>query len=336
MNELILAKANEKLQRKNVIDPETWLLKLVDFIGTIWLNCDPAVYGKQIIVRFLQLSEGFLKPICSKRDLGDFMTRNGKIVFEAKTSVLHKDGYYGLKNLRLYQVGVDFIFFMLIDTSDNFNVMYFCVPTWVIYDNPNLKLNYQNGSKKSNKNNENSGMAVSFHKDKVSELFDEHNIFEGTKYKDAMKAFFVMAHFNHTTKNYPIKPSHIVPMGMKSNVSVSGKTNVKQSQPVNVSSTSKTTETGRKYKPKKKVSFLLDGKLIEEDTNSNTVNLLFKEIGLRNLLGVVAKNWICETRTRFHQYTIDGVHYTPRMSFRDIKHMVKMINRKTEHDLLIY
>tara|TARA_Y100000034_G_scaffold120894_1_gene164483 strand:- start:518 stop:1525 length:1008 start_codon:yes stop_codon:yes gene_type:complete len=202
----------EKFNTKNHVKHSDYNLPIDEFLMVLYKSCDPQCYGTQFPKKLLKDGENDLNlfEMPDKIDDGDVgliyptydswfgggrhvATPDGnqdiktykKITFEAKLSFLHKNGSYGIRQIRLYQ---DFNFFLIcfVDCEDNFTPSFTCINQ---QDIKNIcHLTPTNGTKEANKKNGNIPYSLNVTKGsyQMKLLFDEYNLLRGTTYNDVL------------------------------------------------------------------------------------------------------------------------------------------------------
>lgn len=87
---------------------------------------------------------------------------------------------------------------------------------------------------------------------------------------------------------------------------------------------------------KTKVSFLIDGKIINGQNNCITVTNMVKHIGPKKLNNVIWKSQLNTVKTDKNYVNVgDGYYLNPKFSIRDIHNIVKQINKKLNKNVTI-
>jgi hypothetical protein len=224
MNQELLEMANNRYYFKNNIEKSDYYDDMDDFILQIYIQCDPASYGKQFVRKIIHDSDESriyeILGVSDSSDEGDisitfdnfeffckketeWVLKGKRLVpmckvildnipmktIEVKISYLGKNESYTIRNIRPYQ---DFNYFLLcfVDCKDNFKQTFVLVNKEVITNSKNITLTPMNGTKNINEGNVNIGYGTAFNK--YSDTFDyikEKNILNGTNYTDVLDFF---------------------------------------------------------------------------------------------------------------------------------------------------
>lgn len=153
--------ANKKMVNHNVISNIVFKGDWIRFFINCYLYCNSQAYGNKWTNKLLYHFK-YLFPIPPSLGYGDFFLRTKKtkvnITFENKLSI-SVNKKFNVKNIRPYQ-HFDFLLITFVDALDNFNTEYYCIPLYLFVKEFNLT--YQNGTKKSNENNDTVGLAKTF------------------------------------------------------------------------------------------------------------------------------------------------------------------------------
>lgn len=295
-----LQKAFERRSELNIIDSADYDMDMDEFICHLINVCQPMKYGLEFPKKVCYDSNYAMKEISGTMDRGDCVIGNSKYA-ELKISVVgDTKKKYNIRNIRKWQ---DFDYYILClvyinSNTEEFNVRYYCVDKDVITNNPALKLSYQNGTAKSNANNENPGLVTQIPHEDVSWYFKKKNLLEGTSYKHLLKFIDniagVTSNSNKITKVEEIEV------------------------PVN-----------RKYRPVSVLSYMYKGKRIKGNSNKDTMFNLVKTIGPKKLDGIIWRSQLGKEKKPLHEYVGDGYYFNPKFSLRDTLTTIKMINKKT-------
>jgi hypothetical protein len=296
-----LKRATEKRDAKNVITDDCYKLDFEKFMVEIYNNCDPNMYGIYPVKKIQKDSEYTFLEISSDKNIGDAHINKTEF-FEVKVSYLSKNkSSYNIKNIKKYQ-NIDYYLIILVD--DNFKSNIYCVHKDVISDNPVIKLGFMSQTKEINLQNDSPLYTTRIDSREIDWILGRRNILGGTKYSDLM-SFIKNTH----QKNEP-QPQ------------------LKEREVVSVK------KVGREVKTL--VSFDVNGKIIRDVNNRETVVKLINYLGPSTLDGVV---W----ESQFKRYPYgevsrplnDGYYLNPKFSFRDIKKLIKQINLKTKYNVRI-
>lgn len=294
-----LRRATEKRDAKNVISDECYKLNFEEFMVEIYNNCDPSMYGIYPVKKIEKDSEFKFLEISSDKNIGDAHI-NKTVFFEVKVSYLSKNSKkYNIKNIRKYQ-NIDYYLIVLVDAD--FKSHIYCVHKDIICNNPVVKLGFMSQTKEINLQNESPLYTTTINCDEVDWILGRRNVLGGTKYSDLM--------------------SFIEKTQQKNEV---------QTQPTEVIKTTKVQRGSRT-----KVFFDVDGTIIRDINNRETMVRLINHLGPETLDGVL---W----ESQFKRYPYGevsrplkgGYYLNPKFSFRDIKKLVKQINLKTNYHVRI-
>lgn len=295
-----LQKAFERRSVLNKIDTADYDMDMDDFICHITNVCQPMKYGHEFPKKVCYDSKYAMREIPGTLDRADCIIGNSKYA-ELKISVVDDvKKKYNIRNVRRWQ---DFDYYILClvyinSNTEEFNVRYYCVDKDVVANNSAIKYGYQNGTKKSNENNENPGLVAFIPHEDVTWYFKKKNLLEGTSYKDLLKFINKIAGVNGDSNNIDEVEETDVPVG-------------------------------RKYKPTSVLSYMYKGKRIKGSTNKETMFNLVKAIGPKKLDGVIWKSQLSKEAKPLHEYVGDGYYFNPKFSLRDTLTTIKMINKKT-------
>lgn len=214
--ENLLEIAQNKYINKNKIREIDFDYSIYDFILKLYVNCDPASYGKQFEKKLRRDLQSSLNTTVfytyNSTDRGDiaisFPNRNmfyggfsyhcpktkktfatindsrfNDIVqfgyYETKLTFLGKNGGYTIRNLRPHQ-DVDGYIITTVDCENDFTPEYFFLTKEDLFENSLLTFSYMNGTKKNNLENNNVGVGTQFKKNS----FDHRNIRKYSKLKE--------------------------------------------------------------------------------------------------------------------------------------------------------
>jgi hypothetical protein len=212
----LLNKANSRYYNKNRVWDDDYKEDMDNFILKMYLDCDPAGYGKVFVKKILRDHDSInehginIYPVMDKGDMGDvalvYPKRNyfygefydprilhysrvlsygeiPKIFFEVKISYLGKNGTFTVRNIRPYQ---DFNYYILcfVDCKNNFRPRFLVVDKKVITENHVFTLTPMNGTKEANKDNTDIGYGLSFKRNHWKDLYlESRNLMKGTTYE---------------------------------------------------------------------------------------------------------------------------------------------------------
>jgi len=204
--ESLLENAIRRYHTKNHVSNKDYKLSIYEFILTIYLNCDPATYGKhfsnKLIYELKKLFKGDINFVSDNLDRGDFcinyypkntLTDIGGYIeskyYEIKTSYLGKNGTYTIRNLRKYQ-DLDGYLITLVDCENSFKLETYLINPIDLYDNSGLTFTNMNGTKKRNENNLEVGLGTAFRKgSKLHDNIKRLNRLSGNDFKDLYEYF---------------------------------------------------------------------------------------------------------------------------------------------------
>ena len=199
--EELLIEANKKLNSKS--DTVKHLLhhmSIEDYVILLYNECTPSQYGILFEEKLIsQLKEyTYTNKIPKKYECGDLYLRypaghvgfgysyyvSEKTKFEVKFSYVNKKHSFNIRNIRLYN-DFDYIILGVCNPHENFELTYYCIKKEDIED---IGLTPMNGTKKSNKNNENIcyGTTISLNGYKEFKLCNS-NVLEGNTHNDLLK-----------------------------------------------------------------------------------------------------------------------------------------------------
>lgn len=294
-----LQKAFKRRSELNMIDSADYDMGMDEFICHLINVCQPTKYGNEFPKKVCYDSKNKMIEVASNLERGDCRIGTLKHA-ELKISIVGKTNSYNIRNIRGWQ---DFDYFILcfvyIDAkTQEFKVRFYCVDKEVITNNPALKLNYQNGTAKSNENNDKVGMCAVIKHEDLSWHFKKKNLLEGTSYKHLLKFIDKIADVKSVTTEITKVEDIEVPIN-------------------------------RKYRPTSVLSYVYKGKRIKGTTNKETMFNLVKAIGPKKLDGVIWKSQLSKEKKPSHEYVGDGYYFNPKFSLRDTLTTIKMINKKT-------
>lgn len=217
MNKELLQLAYDRFQNKNQFKDKDYELSIEEFIVKMYLNCDPASYGRQFVKKIMrdclstrskkELNLYYVKDWVDQGDLvqtfpsTEFFTGKlydnkkkkfikweeaQKTTFEVKISYLTKSGVYNIRNIRPYQ-NFDYYLLCFVDCKIDFKPEFILVKKSLITTDKFFKLTPMNGTKNANKNNVDIGYGTSFKRSGWQEvMLLSENILEGTSYEDFM------------------------------------------------------------------------------------------------------------------------------------------------------
>jgi hypothetical protein len=220
MNNL-LEMATNRYKNKNTLYYDDYELPMEEFILHIYVNCDPASYGKQQCKKLIRdLKRSMRKSVYSVVDSADkgdiafaypsYDSCSDKFVFEEpgsknfyylncdnpciqkiflenKFTYLGKNGGYTVRNLRYHQ-DIDGYVITTVDCEDGFKLEYFFLTKEDLFNNCGLTFSYMNGTKKVNNQNKIVGVGTQFKKDSRNHgLIRFHNKLEDTTYSSLVK-----------------------------------------------------------------------------------------------------------------------------------------------------
>jgi hypothetical protein len=225
VNEVLLEQAIDRYNSKNTITDNHYKDDMNSFILRIYLQCDPAGYGKVFVKKILRdhnsLNEHGINiyPMLDRSNIGDvvltypkeeyftskfydprckyakeinFMKDVSKRFFEVKISYLGKNDTYTVRNIRPYQ-NFEYYILCFVNCAKNFKPTFLVVDKSVITDGSIFTLTPMNGTKKSNKDNTDIGYGLSFKRDHWKDLYlESKNLMDGTTYEDLTRFFSEM------------------------------------------------------------------------------------------------------------------------------------------------
>lgn len=215
MNHL-LEMATKRYKSKNTLNHNDYKLSMEEFILHIYVNSDPACYGKQQCVKLIKdLERSINKNVYSvidSADKGDIAftypqydslsnnfvfedTENKKVYYlsfenpctqkiflENKLTYLGKNGGYTIRNLRHHQ-DIDGYVITTVDCENEFKIEYFFLTKEDLFNNCGLTFSYMNGTKKVNNQNKIVGVGTQFKKNSKNHgLIRFYNKLEDTTY----------------------------------------------------------------------------------------------------------------------------------------------------------
>jgi hypothetical protein len=220
MNNL-LEIATKRFKNKNSVYHEDYKLPMEEFILHVYINSDPACYGKQQCKKLIKDLERSMKTnvftVGDSADKGDiafmyptFDSLIGKCFFEDtenkqfyylspsnpcvktlyyenKLTFLGKNGGFTIRNLRYHQ-NIDGYIITTVDCEDKFKIEYFVLSKEDLFDNCALTFSYMNGTKKVNNENKIVGVGTQFKKNSYHhKLIRMNNKLEDTTYSSLVK-----------------------------------------------------------------------------------------------------------------------------------------------------
>ena len=203
-NLLVLAK--EKYLTKNNISEKDYRLNFNHFILKIFLNCDPASYGKQFSNKLVFDLKRRLKTeigcVSDSLDRGDFsinyipknvLEQNKTNIepkyYEIKLSFLGKSKNYTIRNLRRYQ-NLDGYLLSFVDCENSFNQEIYLITSEDLFNNCGFKFTAMNGTKERNEKNQDFGLGVAFKKDSIiHENIKKLNLLDGNDFESLISYF---------------------------------------------------------------------------------------------------------------------------------------------------
>jgi hypothetical protein len=213
-NNELLQIARKRYINKNQFDDFEYKEPMDQFILMMYVNCDPASYGRQFVKKIMRdeshtpwEEKRNLYYVKDKVDQGDlvqlypsveFFTgmiydtkRNkevrwddaSKITIEVKISYLTKEGNYNIRNIRPYQ-NFDYFLFCFVDCDKDFTSKFIMVKKQLITDYDYFTLTPMNGTKKANMGNKDIGYGTSFKKNWEQEwILEQNNLLDDTTYE---------------------------------------------------------------------------------------------------------------------------------------------------------
>lgn len=211
----LLKQAQDRYSSKNTIRDNHYNEDMDSFILRLYLQCDPAGYGKVFVKKILRDHDSTNKhginiyPMLDKVDNGDvgitYPKREyfsgkffdprvthcsvvkyeniAKRFFEVKISYLGKNDTFTVRNIRPYQ-NFDYYILCFVDCRNNFSPRFYVVDKKVITDGSIFTLTPMNGTKKANKDNTDIGYGLSFKRNHWKDLYLEgRNLMKGTTYE---------------------------------------------------------------------------------------------------------------------------------------------------------
>lgn len=219
VNPILLEQAKDRYRCKNTITDKQYEEDMNSFILRLYLQCDPAGYGKVFVKKILRDHDTikqpniYLYPMLDRGDIGDvvitypereyftgcfydpriskyfasrlnFTTQVTKRFFEVKISYLGKNDTYTVRNIRPYQ-NFEYYILCFVNCENNFKPTFLVVNKSVITDGSVFTLTPMNGTKNANKDNTDIGYGISFKRDSWKDLYLEgKNLMKGTTYQD--------------------------------------------------------------------------------------------------------------------------------------------------------
>lgn len=213
INTELLKIAKKRFEDKNQFSDWDYRESMSNFIIMMYLNCDPASYGRQFVKKIMwdesdKLRINNLYNVKDSDDIGDIMQiypghkdthpkymltnvvkENCSVnkSYEVKISYLTKTGNYNIRNIRPYQK-FDYFILCFVDCECGFNPTFIVVEKKVIVEYSwCFKLTPMNGTKESNKNNTNIGYGTSFKKySQKEDILQNYNLLQGTTYQNLL------------------------------------------------------------------------------------------------------------------------------------------------------
>ena len=196
MNNL-LEVATKRYKSKNTLYYDDYELPMEEFILHIYINSDPACYGKQQCSKLIKDLERSMRKnvysVVDSADKGDigfifppYESMSGKccyedsenkmfvmlspsnpcvktLYFENKVTFLGKNGGFTVRNLRYHQ-DIDGYIITTVDCENEFKIEYFVLTKEDLFENCGLTFSYMNGTKKVNNENKIVGVGTQFKK----------------------------------------------------------------------------------------------------------------------------------------------------------------------------
>ena len=174
-----LISAKQKRNSDKTVNHE---LSLIDFLCQCYVNLAPNAYGAQI-QKYLETNLDAIN-VCASKGRGDFKIL--KKYFEVKVSYLtQKNDSFNLTHLRTWQ-NFNYYLCCFIDCDDNFTPHFYVVDRKIVSQ---MKLNYMNGTPKSNEDNTNVEMRATLTRGKENfRMINKHNLLKVTTY-ESLKEF---------------------------------------------------------------------------------------------------------------------------------------------------
>lgn len=214
INETLLEQAILRYENKNKIRDEHYKEDINSFILRLYLQCDPAGYGKVFVKKILRDNNGKnginIYPMLDRGDKGDMaqtyperhyftgqfydkrfpFTKElpfNKVItkyYEVKISYLGKNDTYTIRNIRPYQ-NFDYYILCFVNCKNKFKPSFIVVPKKEITENSIFTLTPMNGTKNANKDNKDIGYGTSLKRNHWKDLYLEgQNLLKGTSYED--------------------------------------------------------------------------------------------------------------------------------------------------------
>jgi hypothetical protein len=170
---------------RNKLSEKTFNLPIWEFLMKCYETCTPNKYG-QVFPKKLSLdTKGKVIELSPTLDRGDLHI-NYKLYFEGKISYKGLKGKYNITNIRPWQK-LNYFILCFIDTDNKFQPEFYCVPKWVVVDNPELNLTGMNNANNINQFNTYVGMRVTIKSEDIEWLFKKHSVLKDTSYKSLLR-----------------------------------------------------------------------------------------------------------------------------------------------------
>lgn len=335
MREEILKAVREKRQREKMLLNPDYDMNIRDFMASIYCSRNTNTVGTYFAPKLEYDMNGMLGRNSVKIEKGDSTILNG-VNFELKFSTKHanaepkilKSGKLGkagivhrICNIRPWQQ-FDYFILGLGDPDNDFSLRFLVFPKVILTQNPDIKLTYQNNTKKSNEeNNGQPGMACSLTEEMIQTHLMKHNLLKNGTYEELIT--FLTTLYNRQ-RNLPVKQK-LVKETVSASTSISKPVSVPTNKPL----------TNKRAK-KTIVSFVVGGKTeITGKTNIEAMTNLIKHIGVDKAYGKVRKFWLAKEKSVYRTMKIGKYYYNPKTSIRDIRLNVDLLRKLGGLDIKI-
>ena len=214
LDQSLLRQAREKFNDNGIKNYQIRQDLMDNFILRMYINCNPASYGKKFVKKLLYDQEGLLHGVSDRKDRGDIKisypslsdeqrtiydpinnrikvlrdeTDSSRKFFEVKISYLSKNGNYSVRNIRPHQ---EFDYFLLcfVDCEDDFKPQFMVVDKDSITCFPLIyKLTPMNGTKEANRDNSSIGYGLTVSKNgRNHNNLISSNLLNGTSYSNVI------------------------------------------------------------------------------------------------------------------------------------------------------
>lgn len=334
MREEILKAVREKRQREKMLLNPDYSMNIRDFMASIYCSRNTNTVGTYFAPKLEYDMNGMLGRNSVKIEKGDSTILNG-LNFELKFSTKHansepkvlKSGKLGkpgivhrICNIRPWQQ-FDYFILGLADPDTDFSLRFLVFPKVILTENPEIKLTYQNNTKKSNdENNAQPGMACSLTEEMIQTNLMKYNLLKEGTYEELL-TFLTTLYNRH--KNVPGKQKLIKENTVSAVISKS------------VSAPTTKTVTNKRS-TKTAVKFIVNGKTeITGHTNIEAMTNLIKFIGPDKAYNKVRKFWLAKEKSTYRTMKLGKYYFNPKSSIRDIRLNVDLLRKLGGLDIKI-